>query len=176
MEDNANAEELLSDLRSKIKTDQLPGPLQYLPNIANLAQDIDGLAHKIRGVPSALLRHALDGLAHDIKKLQASTRESLDALAEPSTVTARELGVLVEELETGGNFTGLQNDSLPETLRHLEGLAAILEHAYAQIGIHCIDTLSYMEWTLKPEFSQEEVQMNRPSQNSPGADDSDLKQ
>ena len=58
MEHNAHAEELLSDLRSKIKTDQLPGPLQYLPNIANLAQDIDGLAHKIRGVPSALLRHA----------------------------------------------------------------------------------------------------------------------
>jgi hypothetical protein len=43
MEDNTNAEEMLSNLRSKIKTGQLPGPLQYLPNIANLAQDITRL-------------------------------------------------------------------------------------------------------------------------------------
>jgi hypothetical protein len=130
--------------------------LQYLPNIANLAQDIDGLAHRIRGVPTALLNHALDGLAHDIKKLQASTRESLDALAEPSTVTAKNLKRLAEELETAGSFTGLQNGSVPEMLGYLEGLATTLEHAYAQICIHCINTLSYMEWTLKPEFSQEE--------------------
>src|ERR1035437_6736548 len=40
MEDNTNAEEMLSNLRSEIKTGQLPGPLQYLPNIANLAQNI----------------------------------------------------------------------------------------------------------------------------------------
>jgi hypothetical protein len=97
-------------------------------------------------------------------------------VAEPSTVTAKNLRRLAEELETAGNCTGLQNGSVPELLGYLEGLAAILEHAYAQIGIHCIDTLSYMEWTLKPEFSQGEVQMNRSSQNSPGADDSDLKQ
>ena len=156
MEDNTNAEELLSDLRGKIKTDQLPGALRYLPNLANLAQDIDSLAHKFRGVPSEFLRRAFYGLEQDIENLLAATRESLDALAEPSTVTAKNLKRLAEELETAGNFTGLQNDSLPETLRYLEGLAAILEHAYAQIGIHCIDTLSYMEWTLKPEFSQEE--------------------
>src|ERR1039458_6625126 len=140
MEDNANAEELLSDLRSKIKTDKLPEPLQYLPNIANLAQDIDGLVHKIRGVPSALLRQAFEGLVHDVKNLLAATRESLDAFAEPSTVTAKELEVLAEELETASNCTGLQNDSLPELLRYLEGLATILEHAYVQIGVHCIDT------------------------------------
>ena len=93
----------------------------YLPNLANLAQDIDSLAHKIRGVPSSLLHHALDGLVHDVKKLQASTRESLDALAEPSTVTAKNLEQLVEELETAGNFTGLENGTLPEMLGYLEG-------------------------------------------------------
>jgi hypothetical protein len=144
---NNDEAELRAQVRSEVKTDKLPELLRYLPNIANLAQDIDGLAHKIRGVPTALLNHALDGLAHDIKKLQASTRESLDALAEPSKVTAKNLERLAEELETAGNCTVPQNGSLPEMLEYLERLATILEHAYAQIGIHCIDTLSYMEWT-----------------------------
>ena len=153
---NNDEAELRAQIRSEIKTDQLPGPLQYLPNIANLAQDIDGLAHRIRGVPSEFLRRAFHGLEQDIENLLAATRESLDAFAEPSTVTAKELEVLAEKLETAGNCTGPQNGSVPEMRGYLEGLATTLEHAYAQIGIHCVDTLSYMEWTLKPEFSQEE--------------------
>ena len=116
---------------------QLPEPLQYLPNIANLAQDIDGLARKIRGVPTEFLRRAFYGLEQDIENLLAATRESLDAFAEPSTVTAKELGVLAEKLEIAGSCTGPQSGSVPELLGYF-------------------DTLSYMEWTLRPKFSQEE--------------------
>src|ERR1019366_3103730 len=109
---NNDEAELRAQVRSEVKTDKLPELLQYLPNIANLAQDIDGLAHKIRGVPTALLNHALDGLAHDIKKLQASTRESLDALAEPSKVTAK-------NLESLGRGTGDRRQLHRTTKRQL---------------------------------------------------------
>ena len=115
---NNDEAELRAQVRSEVKTDKLPEPLRYLPNIANLAQDIDGLAHKIRGVPTALLNHALDGLAHDIKKLQASTRESLDALAEPSKVTAK-------NLESLGRGTGDRRQLHRTTKRQLARNAGI---------------------------------------------------
>ena len=127
----------------------------YLPNLANLAQDIDSLAHKIRGVPSSLL--------HRSRRPSARCQETAGVNARKPGRSCRTVHGDGEELGAIGRRTGDRRQLHRIRKRYLArnagvfgGLATILEDAYAQIGIHCIDTLSYMEWTLKSEFSQEE--------------------
>ena len=154
---NNDEADLRAQVRSEITTDQLPPPLWYLPKMANLARDIESLAHKVNGVPGALSCHIFDRLAQDIEGLSAATRENLEAYGEPSTVIYKELENLMEALEAASN-AGLHTDSLPIMRQFLEELEKHLQQVYAQIGVYFIDTLSLMEWNLKPEYQHDDVE------------------
>jgi hypothetical protein len=162
---NDDTADLRAQLRAEIKTDQLPQPLWYLPKMANLARNIDSLANKVHSVPGALLHYAFERLAPDAEALLVETRDNLGRYDEPSTIIHKELEELREALETACNNTAPQTDSLSDMLRFLEDLEKHLHGVCAQIGTHCVDVLSHMEWTLNPGFQHENA--NRPEE-TPG--------
>jgi hypothetical protein len=100
------------------------------------------------------LHHAFERLAPEFERLLAATRENLNALREPTSATQKELEELAETLEAACDV-GPHTDSLPDMLRFLEDHEKHLHRVYAQIGTHCVDVLSHMEWTPRPEFQQE---------------------